>query len=247
MPGHHDRRSSRHSIAASYAEQGEDAQQLNDEHGSGATYPSGTVRRLLQSDLVTPRTREVLESRIAAYEEGGGTGSRFFNAEEFRTLKAVCDRLIPQPDHEHPVDLAGTIDQRLADGKTNGWRYDDMPADGAAYREAMRGLDETARAMFRGAIGANGATRFDSLTAPRQDAVLAAVQSGAARGAAWKTMSAPRFFEELLAEATECYYSHPVGADEIGFAGFADAHGWQRIGLNQLEPFEPRALGDVRE
>jgi gluconate 2-dehydrogenase gamma chain len=60
-------------------------------------------------------------------------------------------------------------------------------------------------------------------------------------------MSAPRFFEELLAEATECYYSHPVGADEIGFTGFADAHGWQRIGLNQLEPFEPRALGDVRE
>lgn len=207
-------------------------------------YPHDTVGQLLQTDLVTPKTREVLESRIAAHAETAKTGKaepRFFSGAEFRTLEAACKRLIPQPDREHPLDLAGAIDQRLAGGKTDGWRYDSMPPDREAYRRGLRGLDETARTMF----DSDSKTYFEALDAAQQDAVLAAVQRGNARGATWATMPASRFFEELLAEAVECYYSHPLAEDEIGYAGFADAHGWQRIGLNRLAPFEPRSLDEV--
>src|SRR2546423_330293 len=50
-----------------------------------------------------------------------------------------------------------------------------------------------------------------------------------------------RFFEELLAESCERFYSHPLAFDEIGFVGFADAHGWQDFGLDVLAPREPRS------
>ncbi|MGI9090989.1 MAG: gluconate 2-dehydrogenase subunit 3 family protein [Gemmatimonadaceae bacterium] len=212
-----------------------------DDERAGATYPPGMVRRLLRTDLVTPKTREVLDGRLTAHAATAKPEPRFFSSAEFRTLESACTRLIPQPDRERPIDLAGAIDQRLAEGKTKGWRYDSMPPDGEAYRIGLRGLDETARAMF----GSERDVAFDALEHLQQDAVLAAVQRGEAQGLAWQTMPAVTFLEELLTEAVECYYSHPLAEDEIGYAGFADAHGWQQIGLDSLAPFEPRALGEA--
>lgn len=201
-------------------------------------YPEGTTKRLLATDLVTAKTREVLKARIAAHEKRDNPEPHFFSTAEFKTLQAVCARLIPQPDREHPIDLAGGIDQRLAAGKTNGWRYDTMPPDGEAFRRALRGLDETARAMSNDGLE----HRFEMISDSAKDAVLKAVQRGDATGAAWQTMPSMRWFEELLTELASSYYSHAVAQDEIGFAGYADAHGWQRIGLNELESFEPRPM-----
>lgn len=207
-----------------------------------ATYPPGTARRLLPTDLVTPKTRDVLENRLAMDVNRDKSQPRFFTRSELAALEAACARLIPQPDREQPLNLAGEIDRRLAAGESNGWRYDRMPPDGEAYRRGLRGLDETARAMVNAGSRPSEETRFTSLDASMQDAVLAAAQRGDAPGEAWKTMPSPRFFEELLAEIAEVYYSCPQAQDEIGFTGFADAHGWQRIGLDRLEPFEPRAI-----
>lgn len=203
------------------------------------SYPPGTMQRLLPTDLVTPKTREVLGARIAAHEQPEVPGLRFFTRAEFTTLTAVCVRLIPQPDREHPIDLAGAIDQRLAARKTNGWRYDTMPPDGEAFRRALQGLHETVAAMSTSEV------RFETLGAAAQDAVLTAVQRGDAAGATWETMPSARFFEELLTELATLYYSHPLAQDEIGYTGYADAHGWQQIGLNELERFEPRAFGEA--
>ena len=40
------------------------------------------------------------------------------------------------------------IDARLAEQETDGWRYDDMPEDGQAWRDSLRYLDEDAQAKF---------------------------------------------------------------------------------------------------
>jgi len=194
------------------------------------------VRDLLQTDLVTPPTREVLQSRLAPSE---ATTPRFFDAHAFATLRAACDRLIPQPDRTLPIDLAGAIDERLASGKSDGWRYANMPPDGEAHRRGLHGLDETAQARF--------GTDFAVLDAGAQDEVLRVVQSGEAQGDTWATLPAQRFFEELLAELVECYYSDPLSQEEIGYVGMADAHGWQTIGLNRLEPWEPRPVEDTHD
>jgi hypothetical protein len=203
------------------------------------TYPRGTIRALLDTDFVTPATREVIKSRLVPDDAPPLVDSkpRFFDSETFEILRAACARLIPQDDRTHPVDLAGAVDERLARGHCDGWRYSQMPPDGEAYRRGLLGLNESGRAMFGMA--------FCELDASGQDEVLRAVQRNEAQGQAWKTVPPQRFFEELLAELTECYYSDPSAQEEIGYVGFADAHGWQVLGLNQLEAHEPRGVEDV--
>jgi gluconate 2-dehydrogenase gamma chain len=203
------------------------------------TYPRGTVRALIDTDFVTPATREVLKSRLVPDDAPPLAGSkpRFFDSEAFETLRAACARLIPQADRLRPVDLAGAVDERLANGHCDGWRYSQMPPDGEAYRRGLLGLNESGRAMFGMA--------FYELDASSRDEVLLAVQRNEAQGETWKTVPAHRFFEELLAELTECYYSDPSAQEEIGYVGFADAHGWQALGLNELEAHEPRGVEDM--
>jgi len=192
-------------------------------------YPAGTVRALLDTDLVTRPTRDALRARL---DERDSRRPRFFDIRALTTLRAACARLVPQPGRKDPVDVAGCIDERLAAATGNGWRYDSMPPDAEAYETGLAGLDETARERYGGA--------FHELGALRQDEVLLAVQRGKAEGEAWERIPAARFFEELLAECVEFYYGHPLAQEEIGYVGMADAPGWRAIGLGRLEPREPR-------
>ncbi len=196
-------------------------------------WPENTVRNLLGTGLVTDPTRAALHDRL---ERSTVAEPRFLSPEAFVTLRAVCERLIPQPERgdEGAVDIAGEIDCNLANGKGNGWRYASMPPDGEAYRAGLRGIDEAAQAMFGG--------RFRGLDPARQDAVLGAMQAGAAPGPTWVTMAAGRFFGELLVLATESYYAHPFAQEEIGYAGMADAAGWRAVGLDEREAHEPAPL-----
>ena len=197
---------------------------------TGADDWAGDVRALLATDLVTPATRRALLERLSAPRVDTG---RFFDAATLHTLQAVCARLLPQPERADPIDLAGCIDARLADGKGDGWRYDVLPADSEAYRLGMRELDRHAQAM--------GGAPFHALQSAEQDRVLVDFQRGDVPS--WTGEAARRFFEELLAEATESYYSHPLAQQEIGYAGMADAPGWQAIGLDQREAREPPRAG----
>jgi hypothetical protein len=204
------------------------------------TYPRGTLRALVETSLVTPATRKALVSRLAPDDASSpppDSQPRFFDPEAFDTLRAACARLIPQADRPRPVQLACALDARLAEGQGDGWRYNQMPPDGEAHRRGLLGLNESARAMF--------GESFYELDASRQDEVLLAVQRNEAQGETWKTLPARRFFEELLAELAERYYSDPSTQDEIGYAGYADAHGWLAVGLNELEAHEPRAIEDM--
>jgi hypothetical protein len=195
------------------------------------TFPPGTVRALLATDHVSARTRSVLRERLSA---PAASAPRFFDPAAFATLRAVCARLVPQPDRADPIDLAGAIDRRLADGSGNGWRYDDLPPDGDAYRLGLAGLDEAAAARHGGPFVAIGPAA--------QDAILGAVQRGEVAGGAWERVPPRRFFEEVLADAAEVYYAHPLAQEEIGYVGMADLPGWTEVGLDRLEAREPRPL-----
>ncbi|RIV18277.1 gluconate 2-dehydrogenase subunit 3 family protein [Fibrisoma montanum] len=195
-------------------------------------YPEGTVRALLNTDHVTFATRTALETRLAleaAYEP------RFFSAPEYALLKAVCDRLIPQTGSEaHYIDIARGIDERLARNESNGWRYDAMPPDQDAYRLGLAALEASAQSRHQ--------QSFLHLAEDQQDALLTLIQQAEVDGEPWDHLPADRFFEELLAEAVENYYSHPLAQETIGYVGMADTPAWQRIGLNELDDREPRPL-----
>lgn len=151
---------------------------------------------------------------------------RFLTPAEFHILQAVCARLLP----DARIDVAGPMDARLAEGKSDGWRYDVMPDDGAAMRAGLTGLDGASQALAD--------VPFTEAPPAGQDEVLTAVQAGAPPGPAWP-LPPQRFFEELLAEATEVFFAHPLAQEHIGYAGFADRPGWIRIGLNEREDREP--------
>ena len=190
-------------------------------------YPSGTVRSLLDTSQVTSKTREVLKARLA---EKPASDPSFFSTESFAILKAASDRLISQ---SQGIDLAGALDRRLSIGTGDGWRYNTMPPDPIAHQAGLSGLEESAYVLFN--------RSFVALSESEQDAVLTAIQQGKAPGKTWETMPSVRYFEELLTELTETYYSHPLAQEEIGYVGMADAKGWRAIGLNQLEPWEPQS------
>ncbi|SMB85003.1 conserved hypothetical protein [Hymenobacter roseosalivarius DSM 11622] len=194
-------------------------------------YPDGTVRGLLATELVSEATRTALQARLDAplYEP------QFLEPATYDLLRAVAACLFPQPDRpEAPIELAPGVDQRLAAGRSDGWRYDSMPPDREAYRLGLGGINQSAQVLFQ--------QEFRALSLAEQATVLQLVQEGKAPGEAWEKVPADRFFEEILAELTELYYAHPLAQEEIGYVGMADAPGWTRLGLNELEPREPEAI-----
>ncbi len=183
---------------------------------------------LLPSPHVSAATRAALSQRLA--ETGAAYEPQFLAPETFRLLEAVAARLFPQPERPVPIPLAPAVDQRLAEGRADGWRYDALPPDREAYRLGLGGIQEIARSLFK--------ADFEALTSARQDEVIGALAGGNPPGAVWQTLPAGRFFEEMLAELTETYYAHPWAQDEIGYVGYADLPAWTKIGLNDKEPRE---------
>ena len=173
---------------------------------------------LIASDRVSPRTREVLETRMRDPEWTSG----FLTREQERTLRAAAARILPQSG-THPIDLAGYVIATLASGKGNGWRYAVLPEDLTAYRQ---GLDQ---------LAAHG---FADLDAEKQDNCLRELS---------RLPGSPeaRWFEELRGDLTDAYIAHPatlarIGHSGIGVGGAHTPHkGFVLLGPNQREAWEP--------
>ena len=192
-------------------------------------YPSGTVRALLSTEHVSAATRAAVQGRLDA---PATYAPQLLAPETYALLEAVAARLLPQPDRpDQPIALAPTIDQRLAEGRADGWRYDALPPDRETYRLGLGGIQEIAQSLFK--------ADFLQLQSEQQDAVLQALAEDRPPGQTWETLDAGRFFEELLAELTETYYAHPLAQEEIGYVGLADLPNWTKIGLNEREDREP--------
>jgi hypothetical protein len=157
----------------------------------------------------------------------------FFSEAEFAMLEAICRRLLPQDDRpaELRIPIAPYIDQRLAQGAGNGYRYEDMPWDDEAYRRGLAGIDEASRAMF-------DEKGFTHLGDVQQDEVLAAIEDGDPPGETWQQLPAQRFFKQLMQDAVEVYYAHPAAWNEIGFQGPASPRGHVRLALGKRDPWE---------
>ena len=186
-------------------------------------YPDNTIQELLHTDYVTAATKAVLESRMAI----GVPATTYLSAENFRLLTLLCQHLLALEEGTLAAQVAAGIDERLAADKSNGWRYGQMPGDRDAYNMALQALDETAQNSYK--------YPFAHLTSTQQLNLMQQLQKGEVSGERWIKVSPKLFFEELLSEATEIFYSHPYAQNEIGYVGLADAHGWKKIGLNEEE------------
>lgn len=189
-------------------------------------YPGYDVLSKRWTPSWNEKTREVIDKRLAVARE-----PRFFSAEEWRTLGAICDRIMPQPKDRPPVPLPSYVDLKMADKVLDGYRYAQLPPQEEAWRRGLAALDQEAR-------DAHGAP-FHELAPARQDHLLRSMQRGELTGAAWGGMPCKMFFEHrLIPDITHAYYAHPFAWNEIGFGGPASPRGYVRTQLDRRDPWE---------
>ena len=150
---------------------------------------------------------------------------RFFTPAEEAVARPLLDRLLAQ-DREPRIAVVAVIDARLAEGEIDGWRYDDMPEDGAAWKRSLAALDDDAQE-------ADGRP-FAELGAEEQRRLLEAVRIGDK----WHDLPAARVWSLWMRYACHAFYSHPWAWNEIGFAGPAYPKGYKALGLDHREPWE---------
>ena len=190
----------------------------------GGRYPGFST--LAQARHWDPATAAVVQSRM-----GIPPDIRFFTPEEEAAARALFDQLLDMSD-ESRVPVVNMVDARLAEEETDGWRYDNMPRDGEAWRASLVALDEEARSR-------EGCT-FALLSRDGQARLLKDVCD--LHTGLWQGMPADRAWSLWTRYACTAFYSHPLAWDEIGFSGPAYPRGDKNLGVDRLEPFEVRDI-----
>jgi len=154
----------------------------------------------------------------------------FFTGPEAACARALLNLLTGQDGQDVglPVPVLEMVDSRLEAGETDGWRYDDMPEDGQAWRDTLAYLDADARQRC-------GTTFAD---APERDqlALIQAVRD--LESADWHGRPAAHVWSLWTRYACTAFYAHPFAWAEIGFPGPAYPRGYKNAGVGKLEPFE---------
>jgi hypothetical protein len=184
---------------------------------------------LAQERFWDAATRLVVHKRLRDRPE-----IRFFDEAEARTMRAVVERVMPQEDRaaDRRIDVFAGIDERLFEGRLEGYRYVDMPPDQDAYKIAARAFEQMAREEY--------GMRFHELGTLEQEKLLLCVHDAEPKSAKelWAKMSIDRFWTMLVADCCNVYYAHPYAWDEIGFGGPAYPRGYMRLEDGEPEPWE---------
>jgi hypothetical protein len=174
------------------------------------------------------QTREVVRRRIEEVPP-----LRFFTAIEAQTLEHVAERIIPQPERVRAdaVLIVPWIDEKLAEDRRDGYRYEGMPPQRDAWQMGLAGIEETSRVLF--------GKGFADLVPPEQDGVLRRVERGDPPGAAWNAVPARRFFRDVLClTVAKTYYAHPAAWSEIGYSGPSAVRGHLRNWMGGVDPWD---------
>ncbi len=190
-------------------------------------YPGYDVLAKRNTPSWNERTREVVDARVAIEPK-----PQFFQPAEWRTLEALCDRVMPQPAGRPRVPIAALVDRQMLNGKTKGYRLADMPQPGEAWQRALAALEEVA-------IRDHGRS-FAILTASDQDAMLRQMQDGEFQAETLRGMPAKTFWTaHVNHDLISSYYSHPEAWSEMGWGGPASPRGYVRLDLDTRDPWEP--------
>lgn len=181
-------------------------------------YPDFDVLEL--ADHWDERTRQVVLDRVRRVPE-----PQFFDAGERATLEPLCDRLTAQ-DREPRIPVLAYVDEKLASGVFDGYRYFDLPDDGETWRAVARGL--------AGEAETRGAGSFGALGLDAQLELCGRFSRGDLHGGAWAGLNVSRAYGVVVRYVCEAFYSHPWAWNEIGFPGPAYPRGYARFGSPHL-------------
>jgi hypothetical protein len=192
-------------------------------------YPDYDVLAKWNTPSWNEQTRAVVAKRLSEVPSRA-----FFSELQYKTLEAVCDRVMPQTERSpsDKVPIAPWIDAKLQKNETNGTRYVPLPPQQECWRMGMDAIEAEAKLRFR--------RSFHLLDQAEQDILLRAIDNGEVDAPNWRKQLPPRdFFRKvLLHEIVEIYYAHPSAWSEIGFGGPASPRGYLRLGFNRHDAWE---------
>lgn len=166
---------------------------------------------------------------VVAARLGIPAAMRFFTPAEEAIASALCDQLLDQRT-EPRVPVVHVVDARLAEHQTDGWHYEDMPADGAAWRESLSNLEADAAVRC--------GTGFATCGWQDQTAIVQNVQDLGSRR--WHRLVAAHVWSLWTRYVCTAFYAHPWAWEEIGFGGPAYPRGYKNLGIDRREPYEVR-------
>ena len=169
--------------------------------------------------------------RRGAVPDRDGTGHPVLHARRAGRSRPPCATSCSTSDGDAEVPVVNLIDARLAEQQTDGWRYDDMPEDGQAWRDTLAALDSDARDQLR-------RTASPACAEDQQAALIQAVQDLGSD--AWHGLPRQAVWSLWTRYACTAFYAHPSAWNEIGFPGPAYPRGYKNPGVDRREPFEVR-------
>lgn len=191
---------------------------------------------ILQNAEIAARTSDAT-TRVLLQRADPEPYTPFLRTEHLAMLRAMVDSILPQDAVGTHVDIAETIDRRLAAGENAGWRYAVLPPDGEAYRQGL--------ASFHSMLEQTPMKSFDRMPPPAREGYLRCVANGDVDGPAQFPLSV--FLKMVRTDVVRAWISHPDSMQAMGYFGFADGatgnEGWQAIGPNSAAPFEVEAMG----
>lgn len=172
-------------------------------------------------------TRAVVERRLRPHRGP----LRFFSPDEEPAVRAFCDTVTDQ-DGEPRIPVVEMVDDKLAEGRLDGYQFAGLPDDRRTWQLVLRGLDETAQARY-------GAAGFAALDGEARRALCGQLATGELSGGCWDALDVRRAWMVCMRDVLAQFYSHPWAWNEIGFGGPAYPRGFMRFGsLVTTEPFE---------
>ena len=197
---------------------------------------SNDFAALIDSGLTAPQTRTALLGRLQQNETHAAGA---LTLDELRTLRALAACVVPGS----PFDLAGRVDRALAQPRHDGWRFNTLPADPAAWKLGLATLDHAARREH--------GVPFLALDILRQNVLLQQAQAGdlgrgilalVGLGDSARDLDAQQmrdWFEDVRSEFAKLYTADPRTLQRIGFTGFADEAGFTHITLEDQQEVQP--------
>ncbi|QYD67257.1 gluconate 2-dehydrogenase subunit 3 family protein [Paraburkholderia edwinii] len=189
-------------------------------------YPDYDVLDKRDSPSWDDATRSVIDDRIDTRDEPA-----WCTPDEWRTLRALCSVIIPQPRHRPAVALAALVDRKIAANRTDGYRNASLPGLQQAWRIGLAALDDESHHRYRAA--------FADIDEHARIGLVQAMEHGTLTREAWRNMSAKLFFKQrVLHDLCTTYYAHPSSWSDIGFGGPANPRGYVRMTVNRRDPWE---------
>lgn len=181
-----------------------------------------------------PQTRRVVDQRIAMGEPEG-----VLSDSQRATLKAVIDRITPQPENRPPVNAAAVLMDKIASDAGDGFRPPDLPRVREAWTRGLDAIDDEARQRTD--------TPFAHLDGYRADQILTAIERGQVESPLWQALPPKTFWKHrLIPDVVSSYYAHPSAWSACGFGGPAAPRGYVRLSPNQRDPWEAAEVDDGR-